>query len=150
MASIQNLSLTLRAKLFRGLADPSRLAIVEALRAGEKTVSELVAITRLSQPNASAHLACLKDCGLVESRQERKFVFYALCDARMEALMISAEGIIAGVAENITHCSNFECQSEKRCLSSKQCISPAPDTHRSSKHTTVKILLNEVSSRGKQ
>ncbi|MBI2544891.1 MAG: winged helix-turn-helix transcriptional regulator [Candidatus Rokubacteria bacterium] len=57
--------LPLQAKLFRGLADPSRLAVLEALRDGPRCVSEVVAATGLSQPNASAHLACLEDCGLV-------------------------------------------------------------------------------------
>ena len=64
----QNLSPSLKAKIFRGLADPSRLAILEALRSGEKRISEIVTLTGLSQPNVSGHLTCLKDCGLLVSR----------------------------------------------------------------------------------
>lgn len=108
MAVIQDLSLTLKAKLFRGLADPSRLAILEALRQGEKTVSDLVAGTGLSQPNASGHLACLKDCGLVASRQEGRYVYYQLTDARVEEMLRSAEGILAGVAERVYVCTRYE------------------------------------------
>ena len=63
-------SLALKAKLFRGFADPSRLAIVEALRRGSRSVSEIVEITGLTQPNTSNHLACLLDCGLVERGQQ--------------------------------------------------------------------------------
>jgi ArsR family transcriptional regulator, cadmium/lead-responsive transcriptional repressor len=85
VAVIQDLSLALKAKLFRGLADPSRLAILEALRAGERTVSDVVAATGLSQPNASNHLACLRDCGLVESRQDGRRVYYRLADERVYA-----------------------------------------------------------------
>ena len=108
MAVIQDLSLTLKAKLFRGLADPSRLAILEALRQGEKTVSDLVAGTGLSQPNASGHLACLKDCGLVASRQEGRYVYYQLADARVDDALRAAEGILAGVAERVYACTRYE------------------------------------------
>ena len=105
MAVIQDLSLTLKAKLFRGLGDSSRLAILEALRVGEKTVSELVEATGLSQPNASAHLACLRDCGLVVSRQEGRYVYYAVADARMEEVLRIVEGILADVAAEVYACT---------------------------------------------
>ena len=108
MAVIQDLSLTLKAKLFRGLADPSRLAILEALREGEKTVSDLVAETGLSQPNASGHLACLRDCGLVASRQEGRYVYYQLADPRVDDALRAAEGILAGVAEQVYACTRYE------------------------------------------
>ena len=107
MAVIQDLSLILKAKLFRGFADPSRLAILEALRSGEKAVSELVAATGLSQPNASAHLSCLKECGLVTSRQEGRFVYYALADERIEDVLRWTEGILASVAEAIYDCTRY-------------------------------------------
>lgn len=143
MAVIQELSLTLKAKLFQGLADPSRLAIVEALRSGEKTVSELVAVTRLSQPNASAHLSCLRDCGLVGSRQEGRYVFYALSDARMEALLTATEGIISQVSERISCCSNYECQAGKKCASNKKCDSPVEVNLSALSHGAVTIPLEE-------
>ncbi|MDP9357141.1 MAG: metalloregulator ArsR/SmtB family transcription factor [Chloroflexota bacterium] len=105
MAVIQDLSLTLKAKLFRGLADPSRLAILEALRDGEQTVSKLVVATGLSQPNVSAHLACLKGCGLVTSRQEGRYVYYQVADARMEEVFRAVEGILATVAAEVYACT---------------------------------------------
>ncbi len=105
MAVIQDLSLTLKAKLFRGLGDPSRLAIVEALRHGEKTVSELVEATGLSQPNASAHLSCLKGCGLVVSRQDGRYVSYRVADERMEEIFRAVEGILADVAAEVYACT---------------------------------------------
>ncbi|MGH9988614.1 MAG: ArsR family transcriptional regulator, partial [Nitrososphaeraceae archaeon] len=40
--SIQLRKLTLKAKLFRGLSDPTRLSILESLRDGEKTTSQIV------------------------------------------------------------------------------------------------------------
>ncbi len=58
-------SVDLQAKLFRGFADPSRLSVLVALREGPLTVGEIVEATGLSQSNASNHLGCLRDCGLV-------------------------------------------------------------------------------------
>lgn len=107
MAVVRDLSLTLQAKLFRGLADPSRLAILEALRLGERTVSDLVAATGLSQPNASGHLACLRDCGLVTSRQDGRFVYYQLADPRIDMLLRSAEAVLADVAARIYACTRY-------------------------------------------
>jgi DNA-binding transcriptional ArsR family regulator len=123
LAVTQNLSVILKAKLFRGLSDPSRLSIVEALRSGKKTVSEIVTATQLSQPNASAHLSCLKDCGLLTSRQEGRCVFYALSDPNMEVLIEAAERILSQVTERISCCTNYECQTAKKCMSDKQCTS---------------------------
>ncbi len=125
----QNLNLTLKAKLFQGLADPSRLAIVEALRSGERTVSELVAKTKLSQPNVSAHLACLKSCGLVVGRQEGRYVFYALKDQRMDVLIKAAEGILFNISKQISSCSNYECQTGKKCVS-EECAAYIPPSPR--------------------
>ena len=105
MAVIQDPSLALKAKLFRGLADPSRLAILEALRDGEKTVGELVEATGLSQPNASGHLACLRECGLVLGRQAGRYVYYAVADRRMEDVLRGAEGILADVAARVYACT---------------------------------------------
>lgn len=108
MAVVQDLALILKAKLFRGLADPSRLAILESLRSGEKSVSEIVEATGLSQPNASAHLSCLRECGLVAGRQEGRFIFYRLADTRVEDVLRQVEGILAGVAERVYACTRYE------------------------------------------
>ena len=106
MTVLTSSSLTLRAKFFRGLADPSRLALLEALRAGEKRVSDLVTETGLSQSNASSHLACLRECGLVESRQEWRHVYYRLADPRLEVLLQLGDGILATTAQRIYACIN--------------------------------------------
>ena len=54
--------LRLEAKLFKGFADATRLAILEALRQGDKTVSQIVEETGFSQPNVSNHLGYLRYC----------------------------------------------------------------------------------------
>ena len=104
MAIVSDPGLALRAKFFRGFADSSRLCLLQELRTGEKTVSDLVADTGLTQSNVSGHLACLKDCGLVESRQEWRHVFYRLADQRIEDLLRAADAILATTAERIFAC----------------------------------------------
>jgi ArsR family transcriptional regulator, cadmium/lead-responsive transcriptional repressor len=58
-------STQLRAALFHGFSDPNRLTILEQLLDGPRRVNDVVEATGLAQPNVSAHLACLWDCGLV-------------------------------------------------------------------------------------
>ncbi|MCX6070019.1 MAG: metalloregulator ArsR/SmtB family transcription factor [Chloroflexi bacterium] len=101
-------SLELKAKLFRGLGDPSRLSILETLRRGPKTVSEIVASTGLSQPNASNHLACLRDCGLVRSEPSGRYVSYALSDDRVAGLLALGEEVLADVARGIYECTRVD------------------------------------------
>src|SRR5947209_6329959 len=101
-------TLSLEAKLFRGFADPSRLALLLALRDGEKTVGELATETGLLQSNASGHLACLRECGLVESRQEWRRVFYRLADPRVAELLGTAEALVVATAERIYACVNLD------------------------------------------
>jgi len=100
--------LAVQAKFFRGLADPSRLALLQALRDGERTVSELVAATGLTQSNASGHLACLRECGLVDSRQQWRHVYYRLAGPHVEQLLANADLVLAEVAERIAACQRPE------------------------------------------
>ena len=97
-----------KAKLFRGLADPSRLAVLEVLREGPRSVSDVVAATRLSQPNASAHLACLVECGLANRERRGKFVYYAIADKRVVKVLEEAAGILQEVGAHIYQCTRYE------------------------------------------
>jgi ArsR family transcriptional regulator, cadmium/lead-responsive transcriptional repressor len=104
-ANIQPVELT--AKLFRGFSDPSRLSILESLRNGPLTVSEIVQETGLSQSNASNHLACLRDCGLVVSEQNWRHVTYQLSDDRVGELLELAESLLADVARGVYACTRY-------------------------------------------
>ena len=72
--------LVLVAERFKALAEPARLQILNCLRAGEMTVSELVEHTELGQANVSQHLQLLHTLGFVRRRKEGLFVYYALAD----------------------------------------------------------------------
>lgn len=97
----------LKAKLFRGFADPSRLSIVEALRRGPLTVTEIVGATGLSQPNVSNHLACLRDCGLATCKPEGRYVRYRLSDRRVASLLRLADELLADVARGVYECTRY-------------------------------------------
>ncbi len=98
---------TLKAKLFRGFADPSRLAVLEALRNGAKCVSEIVEITNLSQPNVSAHLACLEDCGLVKKEKKGRYVYYQVTNKKVLKLLAEAEAILTKLGGRIYRCTRY-------------------------------------------
>ena len=69
---------TLVAERFRVLGEPARLQLMQALRAGERTVSELVDETGLGTANVSKHLQLLHGAGFVTRRKEGLHVHYAL------------------------------------------------------------------------
>ncbi len=93
-----------RTKLFRGLGEPSRLRILEALVEGRRSVSEITEATGLSQSNTSNHLSCLLGCGLVAREQRGRFVYYRLADAKLVSLLSLAEEIADGVAPDLMRC----------------------------------------------
>jgi DNA-binding transcriptional ArsR family regulator len=97
----------LKAKLFCGLADPTRLVILEALSGGPLCVGDLVAATGLSQPNVSNHLACLKDCGLVGGERQGRKVYYRTSDPRVSALLALARELLADVARGVYDCTRY-------------------------------------------
>lgn len=68
------------AERFKALGEPARLEILNALRAGDRTVSELVDETGLGQANVSKHLQLLHALGFVRRRKEGLYVHYGLAD----------------------------------------------------------------------
>jgi len=69
-----------KARLFKALADPYRLKIIELLREGEKCVCEIFPHFGMAQPLASRHLRVLKDSGLVRDRKDGNRRFYAITE----------------------------------------------------------------------
>lgn len=97
----------LAAKLFRGFAEPRRIAILLALLDGERRVSDLVEAVGGSQSNVSGHLACLRDCQLVDDRPgERRQVFYRLAGPEVADLLHAAERLLSASGTAIDLCSN--------------------------------------------
>ena len=95
------------AKLFRGFADPTRVAILLALLGGERRVSDLVEQVGGSQSNVSGHLGCLRECGLVVDRPgERRQVFYRLSGPEVVDLLQAAERMLAANGDAVALCCN--------------------------------------------
>lgn len=65
-------------RLGKGLGNGNRYTIFSSLIGGAKTVSELVKITKLSQPAVSQHLQVLKQCHLVDNNKQGQEVYYSI------------------------------------------------------------------------
>lgn len=76
------------AAMFRALADPARVRIVNALATsgGPVCVCELVEPLGLSQPTVSHHLKRLTDAGLLEREQRGRWAYYSLSPGAGTAL----------------------------------------------------------------
>lgn len=70
-------------------------------------MGQLVEETGLTQSNVSGHLACLRDCGLVDSRQQWRHVYYRLADARVAELLHTADVLLAATAQRVHACLNI-------------------------------------------
>ncbi len=96
------------AAFFHGLSDPSRLAILQHLTLGEHRVRELTEHLGLAQSTVSAHLACLRECGLVSSRpQGRASVFSLTCAPQLLAVLTAAEQVLATTGYAVALCPNY-------------------------------------------
>ncbi len=70
----------LHAEICKVLTDPKRLMLIDALRAGDRSVGDLAASIGVTLPNASQHLAVLRSAGLVDSRRMGTSVVYRLAE----------------------------------------------------------------------
>ncbi len=95
------------AALFHSLSDVTRLAIVRRLARGEARVADLVAELGLAQSTVSAHVACLRDCRLVEGRPEGRQVFYSLARPELLDLFAAAEVLLAATGNAVALCPNY-------------------------------------------
>lgn len=64
--------------MLKALADPLRLQVIEALSDGERCVCELTEALGLAQSKLSFHLKVLKEAGLLEAREEGRWIYYRL------------------------------------------------------------------------
>jgi ArsR family transcriptional regulator len=71
---------------FRALSDPLRLQILDLLRSQELCVCELCEALNTSQSKLSFHLKTLKEAGLVQPRQDGRWIYYSLNLAQFVAL----------------------------------------------------------------
>lgn len=75
--------LQLHAEICAGLADPKRIMILYELMSQPRTVTDLVGILGLSQPQISKHMKVLRDRGMVRALRQGSSVLYSLGDPRL-------------------------------------------------------------------
>lgn len=93
--------------LFHSLSDATRLAIVQRLARGEARVVDLMSELGLAQSTVSTHVACLRDCRLVEGRPQGRQVFYSLARPELMDLLASAETLLAATGNAVALCPNY-------------------------------------------
>jgi ArsR family transcriptional regulator len=75
------------ARLYRLLAHPARLRILDELRRDEACVCHLQAVLRRSQAYISQQLRVLREAGVVQDRKDGLLVYYRLADPQVERLL---------------------------------------------------------------
>jgi ArsR family transcriptional regulator len=86
IAGPQALSAERARALLKALADPVRLQVVEALGAGERCVCDLTTDLGLAQSRLSFHLRVMREAGLIEGREQGRWIYYRLQPEAIAAL----------------------------------------------------------------
>ena len=106
-SSLDEAALIAASCMFRSLGDPARLAIVQHLALGEHRVVDLTTHLGLAQSTVSAHLACLRDCGLVKSRPEGRASMFSLSHPELLGLLTAAEKLLAATGDAVVLCPTY-------------------------------------------
>jgi ArsR family transcriptional regulator len=94
------------ARVFHALSDPTRLAVLELLRGGERCVCDLTAVMETGQSRLSFHLKTLRDAGLVADRKAGRWVYYSL---REDTLAPALDALAALRAAAVARSTGGEC-----------------------------------------
>lgn len=117
-ASLGHTGAPAAAALFHSLSDPTRLAILRHLALGERKVVDLVAHLDAGQSNVSKHLACLRECGLVQSRAAGRASLYSLTVPKeLTGLLAAAERLLAVTGDAVELCPTYGTSSTSGALS---------------------------------
>ncbi|ULN44840.1 metalloregulator ArsR/SmtB family transcription factor (plasmid) [Mycolicibacterium crocinum] len=106
-AALQRVELAPAAALFRSLGDPTRLAIVRRLAAGPARVVELVQAVGLAQSTVSKHLACLRQCGLVDSEPVGRASLFRLTQPALVDVLAAAQTVLDATGQAVTVCPTY-------------------------------------------
>lgn len=84
----------IKSELFRTLAHPIRIRVLELLVDGERSVGEMAPLVGAEQSHLSQQLAVLRRGGLVTSRKEGSSVFYSVRDPEIVELLAVAKRLL--------------------------------------------------------
>ena len=93
-----------RAEIFRALAHPARLRLMEALAERELCVCELQKLVGSSLPTVSRHLAQMKSAGILGCRREGTQIFYCLLVPCLLPALGCIDGVIRADSERRVSC----------------------------------------------
>lgn len=101
-------ALSAAACMFRSLGDPARLAILRHLALGQHKVVNLTTHLGLAQSTVSAHLACLRDCGLITSRPQGRASMWSLTTApELLDVLAAAERLLTVTGDAVALCPTY-------------------------------------------
>lgn len=98
------MDLSAAVALFRSLGDATRLAIVHELAGGERRIVDLTRSAGLAQSTVSAHVACLRDCGLVTGRPVGRQMLYRLARPELLTVLGAAEQLLTATGNAVSLC----------------------------------------------
>ena len=91
----------IKAALFKALAHPARIRVLELLVAGERSVSEIQPLIGLELSHLSQQLGVLRRAGLVTTRRDGASVIYSIRDQQLvELLAVAKRMLISALAES--------------------------------------------------
>ena len=122
-----SIALDVHAKLFRGLADPGRLGILLRLRGGPSSAGDLARECGLTASNASNHLRCLLECGLVTLEPNGRRNIYRLADDGIAFVLDASHKLLSSPAGAlIKACCNYESVSRRSLRASAEATGRTP------------------------
>ena len=84
----------MHAEICKVLTNPKRIEILNLLRNGERSVSELAALAELQQTNVSQHLSFLRQKGMVVFRREGSNIFYSVANPKIFKAMDTMKEVL--------------------------------------------------------
>jgi len=94
----------LHAEVLKAMGNPHRLAVIDLLREGERTVGDIAEAVGLSISNTSQHLTVLKSVGIVQRRKEGTTCFYRVtAPAIFQAFDCLGKVLLEGTEDEVAH-----------------------------------------------
>lgn len=123
-----------REAAFSALADPTRRAVLDLLRAGTRPAGEIARAFPVSRPAISKHLKILRRAHLVEERREGRHRLYQLNPEPLKAVDTWLEEYRSFWSANLSSLKSFvEAEYEKEARATKERATKSPNKSSSSK-----------------
>lgn len=94
MAALSRPISEIKADLFRSLAHPARIRVLELLVEGERSVGDMQPLVGIESSHLSQQLGILRRAGLVTTRKDGSSVFYAIRDPELAKLLDAAKRVL--------------------------------------------------------